>query len=223
MIMSIFGFEKKIIFNKNRVNVLEIYNRNLFSNIIEKLVNKSDGNNDDNEIVFNNGNQDTCANCYILTDLFNIDFNSKKILNKVYSVIINNIKNRQDNSIENIRLKIYECLIEEINELPFEFHMNNEIEISDLIKAVDLKIDTTAYISIIEKVEFIIDVLAQFKIADLLIIPNLKTYLNEKELVEIYKYSIYNNIRLLIIESHPYDKILNYEDKNIIDEEYGEY
>ena len=46
--------------------------------------------------------------------------------------------------------------INEINELPFEFNMNSEVEITDLIKAFDVKIDSSCYITVLEKIEFII-------------------------------------------------------------------
>lgn len=44
-------------------------------------------------------------------------------------------------------------------------------------------------------------------------IPNLKIYLDEKELIEIYKYSLYNNVKLLILENNRYEGLLTYEKK----------
>mgnify|MGYP000071500887 CR=1 FL=1 len=89
--------------------------------------------------------------------------------------------------------------IEEINELSFEFNMNSEIDIGDLLKIFNIKIDTSCYTTIIEKVEFIISIISTLKIAEILVIPNFKTYLTEEEVLEIYKYSIYNNVKLLIL------------------------
>ena len=56
---------------------------------------------------------------FLLTDLFNIDFNSKKILNKIYAVIEQNIKNRQDDEINKIIWSLRKYLTDEINEIPF--------------------------------------------------------------------------------------------------------
>ena len=161
-------------------------------------------------------------NVYVLTDLFNIDFNSKKIINKIYNALEQNIKNRQDNEVENIILQLRNYLIEEINEIPFEFNINSEIEILDLLKVFNVKIDTSCYTTIVEKIEFIISVLSNLKIAEVLVIPNLKTYVDENELLEIYKYSIYNSVKLLIIENTHSEKLLKYENKNIIDENFDE-
>lgn len=224
MKMSIMGFENKIEFKEGIVNVFEIYNQKLFSKIINTINNQCNGEDDDNSIVLmeNEKRLKIEKNVYLLTDLFNIDFNAKKILNKIYSILTQNIQNRQDNELENITLKLRNYLIEEINELSFEFNMNSEIDIGDLLKIFNIKIDTSCYTTIIEKVEFIISIISTLKIAEILVIPNFKTYLTEEEVLEIYKYSIYNNVKLLILENKSNEKMLKYEQKNIIDENFDE-
>lgn len=224
MIMTIFGLKNKILLEEGNVNVLEIYNKKLFYNLIT-ILNESDNSMEDNQIVLmqNNERVSIGKNVFVLTDIFNIDFNSKKILNKLYSTLIENIKNRQDDELENITLKLRNYLIEEINELPFEFSIKSELELNDLLKAFELKIDTMCYTTIVEKIEFITDIISTLKIATILVIPNLKIYLDENELLEIYKYSIYNNVQLLVIENSNSEELLKYEIKNIIDEEFDEF
>ena len=226
MIMSIIGFENKIKFEDGKINVLEIYNKKLFTNFIEYLNEQcNEKAEEDNKIILvkDSKRQKIGKSIFLLTDLFNLELNSKKILNKIYDVIEQNIKNKQDDEINKMVISLRNYLIEEINEIPFEFNMNSEIEIQDLLKIFNVKIDTSCYISMIEKIEFIIDIISNLKIAEVLVIPNLKIYLNEKELLEIYKYSIYNNVKLLVVESICEDKLLKYERKNIIDENFDEF
>ena len=224
MIMLIIGFDKKIEFDENTVNILEIYNQSLFTEVINNLNNQCNGEEENNTIVLMQDNErvDIKKNIYVLTDVFNIDFNSKKILNKIYGTLIQNIKNKQDDELENIALKLRNYFINEINELPFEFNMNSEVEITDLIKAFDVKIDSSCYITVLEKIEFIINLLAEIDLAKVLVIPNLKTFLQEEDLLELYKYSIYNNIKLLILENKHCENVLKYEKKNVIDENFDE-
>lgn len=226
MIMSIIGFDNKIEFKEGNVNVLEIYNKKLFYNFINSINEQCNGyTEEDNNIVIREEAKriKISQSIYLLIDVFNIEFNTKKVINKIYSVLLNNIKNRQDDELENLMLKLRNYLIEEINEIPFEFNMKSEMETVDILKAFDIKIDTSCYTTIVEKVEFIINIISNLKIADILVIPNLKSYLSEDELVEIYKYSIYNNVKLLIVENSKAKKILKYERKNIIDENFEEY
>lgn len=226
MIMSIIGFDKKIEFKEGNVNVLEIYNKKFFYNFINNINEQCNGytEEDNNIVIMEEAKRIKISqSIYLLIDVFNIEFNTKKVINKIYSVLLNNIKNRQDNELENLMLKLRNYLIEEINEIPFEFNMNSEMETVDILKAFDIKIDTSCYTTIVEKVEFIINIISNLKIADILVIPNLKSYLSEDELIEIYKYSIYNNVKLLIVENSKAKKILKYEQKNVIDENFEEY
>ncbi len=225
MIMSIIGFENKIEFKENVVNVIEIYNQKLFASIINIINNQCKGEEPDNQIVLmeNEKRINMDKEMYLLTDVFNIEFNDKKIINKIYNILVQNIKNRQDYELDNMALKIRNYLIEEINELPFEFNMDSEIDILDLLKVFKVKIDTTSYTTVVEKIEFIINIISTLSLAEILVIPNLKTYLAEEELLEIYKYSIYNNIKLLILENKCSEKLLKYEQKNIIDENFDEF
>lgn len=227
MIMSIIGFDNKIVFEENKVNVLEIYDKKLFQKFIGYINDQCNGNIDeeDNTIVLIEDNKrlKMSKTIYLMTDVFNVDFNAKRIINKIYGIISQNIKNRQDDELENIVLKLRNYLIDEINEIPFEFNMKSDIDMNDLLKSFDVKIDTTSYITIVEKIEFIINLISNLKIAEILIIPNLKIFLNNDELLEIYKYSIYNNIKLLIVENKKETEILKYECKNIIDENFDEF
>ena len=223
MIMSIFGLENKITFEEGKINVLEIYNKKFFRRMIEILNGEEEA--ESNEIVLldNEKRVELKKNVLVFTDLFNIDFNSKKIITKIYNELIESIKKRQDDELENLTIKLRNYLIEDINELPFEFNINSELEINDLLKAFNLKIDTTCYTTIVEKIEFIINIIANLKMATILVIPNLKVYLEKEEIIEIYKYSLYNNIKLLILENSSNEKIENYEIKNIIDKEFDEF
>ena len=158
---------------------------------------------------------------YMLFDVFNIDYTSKKILNKLYKIIENNVHLRQDLQIEEMSFKLQNYIIEEINELPFEFTMKMNLDISEILKLYDLKIDGTIYTTVLEKIQLLIDIISTLKIATILVIPNLKSFLTEKELLELYKYSLYNNVKLLLLERN-LDKKLKYEKVIFIDENFDE-
>ena len=105
MIMSIIGFENKIKFEDGKINVLEIYNKKLFTNFIEYLNEQcNEKAEEDNKIILvkDSKRQKIGKSIFLLTDLFNIELNSKKILNKIYDVIEQNIKNKQDDEINKI-------------------------------------------------------------------------------------------------------------------------
>ena len=206
------------------VNILTIKNTKCFSHILQILNDKINGL-ESNEIFLldeNNEEMNMSKEIQMVLDIFNIDYNSKKILNKIYNIIATNIQKNQDFEIEKMILNLRNYIIEEINELPFEFVMKNELEITEILKLYNLKIDEENYTNILEKIEILIDILSTLDIAKILIIPNLKLFLSEEELVELYKYSLYNNINLLLIERHEENK-LKYENCIIIDENFYDF
>ena len=52
---------------------------------------------------------------------------------------------------------------------------------------------------------------------------NLKSYFDNAELIELYKYAIYNKVAILLVESSMQDVALDYERKLIIDNEFDEF
>lgn len=226
MKLKINGFNNEINFENNNVAILEVKDTKCFTHIIEAINNAVNGE-ETNEIFllddeFNEIN--IGKETYMVIDLFNIDFNSKKILNKLYEKIADNIEKMEDIELKDMLVNLRNYIIQEINELPFEFIMKDEPEIVEIFKIYNLKIDMLNYKKTVEKIEFLIDILATLKIATVLIISNLKMYLSEEELVELYKYSLYNEINLLLIEKNsgrklPYERILsideNFDDRII--------
>lgn len=224
MILKINSFENIIKFDDESVKVINISNPKLFSNIIETINGQINGIDSNDVLLLDDNNDILCMDkeMYILSDLFNIDYNSKKILNGLYNLIRKNIEVEQNFELENLVLKIRNYLISEINELPVEITMKQELEITEVLKMFGVKIDNSTYISVFERVELVINLLSTLKIANILVIPNLKQFLTEKELVEVYKYSLYNNINLLLIERNNSNK-LKYEENFYIDNNFDDY
>ena len=223
MKLKINGFDNEIIFNDENINILEIKDSKCFTHII-KILNEKINGIESNEIFLLDNNENELnmgKEMYMIFDLFNIDYNSKKIISKIYEIISENIKKNQDYEIENETIKLRNYIIQEINELPFEFVMKRELEISEILKLYNLKIDPINYASILERAELLIDIISTLQIAKILVLPNLKTYLSEDELVALYKYSLYNNVKLLLIERNDINK-LKYEKILSIDEEFND-
>lgn len=223
MKLRINGFENEIIFEEKNINILHIKNPKCFEHIIDIINQKIIGLENNEIFLLDNDEQEInmSKEMHMIFDLFNIEYNSKKVLNKLYEKIAENIKIIQDLRIDNLKLELRNYLIQEINELPFEFLMKSDINIVDILKIYDLKIDSMSYTTILERIELLIDLLVAFKIANILVIPNLKTYLSSEELIELYKYVLYNGIKLLVIERNNSDK-LKYEKIFYIDEMFND-
>lgn len=224
MKLKINGFTNELEFYNDKVSVLAIKDTKCFTNTIQEINDKINGIESDKIFLLDDKeNELKMSNkmCMIL-DLFNIDYNSKKILGKLYDKISENIENSGETKLQNLFIEIRKSIVEEINELPFEFTMSDDIDIINILKLYNLKVDILSYETILERIEFFIDLNATLNIFNVIIIPNLKMYLSEEELIELYKYSLYNNVKLLLIEKN-FTQKLEYEHILVIDEEFEDY
>lgn len=224
MKLKINGFANELKFYDDKINILCIKDTKCFTNIIQKINNKIEGIENEEIFLLDDMNEELKMQKEVLMiiDLFNIDFNSKKILGKLYDKISDSIENSDSTKIQNMLIEIRKSIIDEINEFPFEFTISDNIDIVNMLKLYDLKIDKLAYKSILEKIEFLIDLNTTLNIFSIIVIPNLKIYLSQKELIELYKYSLYNNVKLLLIEKN-IDTKLEYEQVLVIDESFDDY
>lgn len=224
MKLKINGFSNEMEFKEDKVSVLVIKDTKCFTNIIQKLNDKIEGTDFDDIFLLDNNNEELKIQKEIcmVTDLFNIDYNSKKILGKLYEKISENIENSDNTVLQDLLVKIRKCIVDEINEFPFEFTMSDNIDIVNMLKLYSLKIDNSSYETVLEKIEFLIDLNSTLNLFNIIAIPNLKLYLSNEELVELYKYSLYNNVKLLLIEKNVTKK-LEYEHILVIDENFEDY
>ena len=99
--------------------------------------------------------------------------------------------------------------------------LNSDFDLNIVIKLLNISINKKD--NILDNLLLLIDIEKELCLNKLLIFVNLKQYLSKSELVELYKYLLYNNIDVLLIDSQAYGVNNEYEKKLIIDEELEEY
>lgn len=223
MKLKINGLENELQFEEDKCNVLICEDKKLFRHIIETLNDKINGLESNEIFLLSDANEEIKMEkeAFMVIDIFNIDYNSKKILNKIYDVISDRIEMTKEIEVNDIIIRLRNYLIQEINEIPFEMTMKDELNIKEILKTFELRIDKESYTSVVEKIELLIDIISTLDIASVLIIPNMKSFLIEEEIVEIYKYSLYNNVSLVCIENIFLSK-LEYENILLIDNNFDE-
>ena len=88
---------------------------------------------------------------------------------------------------------------------------------------MSLKIDTSKYKTLEEKLIFLIDLINEFKLTEVLILVNLKTFLSKNQIEEIYKHSLYREVNILLIENTEFSEKLEYEKKLVIDNDFDDF
>ena len=208
--------------NNNLFNI-EVENKAYFYRLINEfnLISKgviSDNifflDEDDNELNLLNK-----IDLYI--DYFNIEFNSKKIINNLYKMLKTNINEEDKAKINKYYLKIKSILAKSFLDYNLPLVINDEFDIDTILKLLKVTIDSKN--NLLDNLLLLIDINNNFKINELLIFVNLKQYLTLEELNEFYKYSIYNDIKILLIDSQCYGVTNKFEKKLIIDGNLDEF
>ena len=58
--------------------------------------------------------------------------------------------------------------------------------------------------NLLENILLLIDIESELNLDKLVVFVNLKSYLENEELIELYKYSLYKDIKILLVDNHNY-------------------
>lgn len=226
MYFRFFQIDSAIEFSDDYINVLEIENKVLFKKIVYLINRFSNYKDESDEVILVEGEAklDISQNVLVINDFYNIDINTNKILKMLYQDIEDQYK--FEFGEEDIIFKS-EKLLQNIQSILLNYDFNFEykigITISELLKVMGLKFNKEYYDNPFENLLCLFDLIATLKLYKVVVLVNAKTFLNEEELIEIYKGSKYRNINLLIIEHNSDKNLKMYEKKLIIDDDFDEF
>ena len=222
MNLQINFIDNNIVFEDGKVNVIEIENKEYFYRIVSELNNLQNGI-DSNEITYFVSEEEkqllNKLNVYI--DYFNIDLNTRKNKITLNKYIVNILDEEDINYINNIDRKLKNCFKRIIQEIDIPINIDNDFLVDNYIKLVNPTINQKD--QLLDKLTLIIDFEKVFHSNEINIFINLKQYLSEIELEELYKYSIYNNVKILLIDNTSYGISNKYEKKLLIDSNLEEF
>lgn len=226
MIMKIFSLENDIIFTEEYINVLQIQDKKLFTNVINSLNDNINDIEDTKEriIILDNDTEIKIEKEVLMfIDVFNIDFNQKKIQSALYNKIEKIYKQEFErmSEFQTIFQNLLLNVLDVFNEFPFEFNYKESIGIQEYLKLLGLKISNNKG-KITDTIFSLIDVVKYLSVTKILIFVNLKLYLIDDELKEIYKYAMYKKVNILLIETGEEKEPLENEKILYIDSDYDE-
>ena len=203
------NWQRKIEIEDNIIYTLVFENKKYYRENIIELINQHKGNegsyilsNDNKEISFD-------KNSYIITDIFNIDVNSKRVLTKIYNSLLKEIVEDISSYNElstNIRV-YFEKLIFNSS---LEIDQSEEIDMSSLLKLGDFRVHVEND-DILEKFLKFLKVLTKLCGCKIIFVVGLHNVFTQDEIIEIYKEVCLNKINIINIE---YQQFNNLSTKN---------
>ena len=223
MKLSIKYIDNNIDFDNSYINCLEIENKNYFYKIVNDINSISNGNiledvifSDDEYKELNLSNK-----INMVFDYFNFDFNSKKIISIINKKINDNISVEDKENLSKLYNKIRKVYLPILNDMDLNIDINNDFDLDSMIKLLNVSIKPKD--NLLDNLFLLVDIEKELSINKIIVFINLKQYLNNNELIELYKYLLYNNVVVLLIDSQSYGVCNEYEKKLIIDDELEEY
>ena len=223
MNLKINYFDNNIKIENDYIQVIEIENKKTFYRLVSDLYKIKNDEKLDEVFFYDDNNQE--INMYNKVDLyvnfFDIDLNSKKNLNVLNKNIINSLTDNVKEEILNNFKKLAKSFTKILSDIDLPLSLNDNITVEDIIKLLKISINKTD--DLLNNLLLIIDLEKVLKINEILFFINLKQYLSQEELIEFYKYAIYNEIKIVLVDSQSYGIKLDYEKKLIIDVNLDEF
>ena len=140
---------------------------------------------------------------------------------EILKQLVNEIDDEDKNEILNLQKKIYTKVNKQLNKYDIPLYISIDIDLEAILK--ELKITIKNYDDILNNLFLLIDLENILRLSNILIFINLKQYLSTEELEEFYKYAIYNNVKLILVDSQCYTSTSKYEKKLIVDNDLVEF
>ena len=223
MNLKISYIENTIEISQESINVLEIENKKMFYRLIKDFYKIKNGENIEEICFYDQNNNDISVNknIHIIMNYFELEMDSKKNLSESIKVIIENVDEIDILELSKLNKKITEKFKKIINKSELPLIIEDEFKVENFLKIMKTTIRKDD--SLLNELLTLIELNKVIKNDQILIFINLKDYLSNQELNELYKYVIYNNMRIILIDSRSHGSCLKYEKKIIIDENLNEF
>ncbi len=196
------------------VRSLEVENNNYFIRMVTCLNNYCIQTGDYEELIIDDANMD------IIIDYFNISSKLKKDNLNLLKYIENKIDDLNYDKIRKNYNKIYDIFTSLVYDLDLPVELNKDYNVNKIIKTLNISFKTNN--NLLQNIYNYLDINILFN-KSIIIFVNLKSYLSKNELIELYKYCVYNKIKILLLDNKSYGTTLKCEKKIIIDCNLNEY
>ncbi len=216
-------FENIITLKEDKVTCIEIENKNYFYRLISNLYSIINSEIVEDITIYDSENKELNISnkIKIFLNFFNFDFDSKKYTNDINKYIINEMDENDKINLLKSYNKLIETFIKILNKSDLPLQILEDITVDNIIK--NLKLTINPKNNLLDNLMLLIELEKTLKTNNLLVFVNLKQYLTNQELIELYKYAIYNKIYIIMIDSQSYGGTLDYENKLIIDSNLDEF
>ena len=206
----------EIIFEENKVNLLILENKEKFVEFIQEIIKQIDGEYGKFSLFEENTELKITDKIDIIKDIFDLNLNNKKVLNKIYHELeklsVDAEFLLETKNMENSLLKYIYYLIENYD---YPLEIIEEIDLKEIFKLFSVKL-SLCFSNKIEEILEYIDLVSKIFKKEIFILINFHIFLEKKDIVALYRECFYKKIKLLFVENQKPDIINNEESYYIL-------
>ena len=204
MKLVIKSFNLVVELEENIVDIFVIENPRVMTDVILNTINNAES--DSKILLIENDGQDIPSAKYeLITSPFIISLNSKKILGSALKDIEASICENYFDKFQEINTDILNLLDQAILDLPYDISFDCIKDIKDVIKICDITFEEKQ-LSLLEKITDYIKLESKILKLKCIIFVNLHDFLDDDEIMLLYKEAFYQKVQLIMIESHEITK-----------------
>lgn len=198
LVNTLYNLEFDLI--ENQILVLSIENHLAYSNILETLWKQYKGEGGDFILSDESKELKLSQKMECIYNIFNTNTNDRKIITKLYQELtFQNDTLLQEESVL-FKQELISYFDKVISTVPYSLKYNFDTDLSSLMKSISVEIDDDSD-SLLEKTMQYIKLMNQICGVNIFVIPNLKAYFSTEEIIQLYEFTIYNKIYLIVIEA----------------------
>jgi CRISPR-associated protein, csn2 family len=212
----------EIIFEENKVNLLVVENKKKFVEFIQEIIKQINGNEGKFSLFDKNTELKIHNKVEIIKDIFDLDINNKKILNKIYHELeelsIDSEFLLETKNMESNLLKYIYCLIEKYD---YPLEIVEGLDLKEIFKLLSVKL-SLCFSNKVEEILEYIDLVSRILKKEIFVLVNFHIFLEKDDIVALCRECFYKKIKLLFVENQKPDIINNEEKLFIIDNDLCE-
>ena len=215
--------ENELIVEDNKILNIEIYNKKFFYRFIKDLNLIENGNTIEEIIAFNKQNEEiTLTNkIEILSNFLDFDLYNKKYSSDFQKYIVKNSEEKNIDKIVKEYSKVYDSISNIVNLIDIPITIKNDFDFESIIKS--FKFEVNFFDNLLNNLIDLLEVKLNLSKEKIYVIINLKSYLSNEDLLELYKYIFVKNINSIFIDTNKYDDLNDNVNKIIIDTDLDEF
>lgn len=211
-------FQEPIVLEDDKVCVIQIENKRCYRELLCEIFYQSNHTLEGRFLVTEEAKSfDLGKDVHIITDILSIDSNQRKIISKLYQRLE---ATAEENDFyletQEVLSKIQKFISLLTDNETVALNFKEEVSLQDLFKIADVKIECEN-IRLLEKLLDYLGIVQEFLKPKCIIVMGLKQFFEKEELEEIYKFAVYQEIQLVLIENVRDVENYEREEKVIID------